>query len=269
VKLYGRRNSINVLPVLWCLEELGLRYERRVVGGSFGGVDADFLVLNPTGRIPVLEDDGFVLWESNVIIRYLFDVHGAGASAHKDGRERAHNDQWMEWYKTTLYPAFVMLYQQFVRIEPAERDAQRMRDLTRTVGELMRIPDEELQRRPYLGGERFGMGDIPLGVAMYRHRSLPVERPTLIGLDGWYERLRARPIYQACVIRPFGLTPVEFVALEQEDRAETNEISQSDIQIAYIDNRDGPSYAGAEGNLDGRRAQNCSSQRQPEHCSRR
>jgi len=154
MQLYGRRNSINVAPVLWCMEELGLRYERRDVGGSFGGLDAEFRALNPNSRIPVLDDGGFVLWESNAIIRYLADTYGRESLRSGDNRERARNDQWMEWYKTTLYPPFVALYQQFIRVEPTARDTQRMDELAQTVADLLRVPDDELQRHPHLGGDR-------------------------------------------------------------------------------------------------------------------
>src|SRR5277367_6034548 len=137
--LYGRRNSTNVVPVLWGLEERGLRYRRKDLGGSFGGLDTpEFLALNPNGRIPVLDDDGFVVWESNSIVRYLFDVYGEGALGSKDCRQRARSD-------------------------PDSRDAARVQELAQTVGELLRVPDAELRRRSFLSGDHFGMGDIPLG----------------------------------------------------------------------------------------------------------
>jgi glutathione S-transferase len=68
MELYGRRNSTNVVPVMWCLEELGF-----VLGGGTSevrseGRHAGILALNPNGRIPVLADDGFVLWESNSML---------------------------------------------------------------------------------------------------------------------------------------------------------------------------------------------------------
>ena len=79
IKLLGRANSINVQKVHWCLEELGLPYERTDVGGAFGGNNTpEYLAKNPNGRVPTLEDDGFVLWESNVIVRYLAAKHSAG-----------------------------------------------------------------------------------------------------------------------------------------------------------------------------------------------
>src|SRR5581483_11725291 len=79
-KIWGRANSINVQKVLWCADELGLAYERVDVGGAFGGNDKpEYLAKNPNGLVPVLEEaDGFVLWESNTIVRYLAARHGSG-----------------------------------------------------------------------------------------------------------------------------------------------------------------------------------------------
>ena len=79
LKLWGRTNSINVQKVLWCLEELGLPYERVDAGGPFGVVDTPaYRTLNPNGRVPVIEEDGFVLWESNAIVRYVAARHDPG-----------------------------------------------------------------------------------------------------------------------------------------------------------------------------------------------
>lgn len=72
LKIWGRLNSINVMKVMWCVEELGLAHERVDAGMEHGVVGEDFYAkLNPNRRVPTIEDDGLVLWESNVIVRYL------------------------------------------------------------------------------------------------------------------------------------------------------------------------------------------------------
>ncbi|HEX7926437.1 MAG TPA: glutathione S-transferase N-terminal domain-containing protein, partial [bacterium] len=76
LKILGRNNSINVMKVLWTCEELKLPFERTDVGGAFAFKNRpDYLDLNPNGRVPTVDDDGYVLWESNVIIRYLAAKH--------------------------------------------------------------------------------------------------------------------------------------------------------------------------------------------------
>ena len=76
--IWGRINSHNVKKVVWLAEEMGLAYDRRDVGGPFG-MDAGYRALNPNALIPTIEDDGFVLWESNSILRYLAANHGGEA----------------------------------------------------------------------------------------------------------------------------------------------------------------------------------------------
>ena len=79
LKILGRNNSVNVIKVLWCAAELNLEFERRDVGGPFGGNDQpDYLEKNPMGRVPTIEDNGLILWESHSIVRYLAGKYGMG-----------------------------------------------------------------------------------------------------------------------------------------------------------------------------------------------
>jgi len=96
LKIWGRTNSSAVAKVMWAVAELELAHERIDIGGKFGGNhEPSYLRLNPTGQIPTIEDDGFVLWESNAIVRYL---------AAKSGREdlwpaklQVRADAWFPW----------------------------------------------------------------------------------------------------------------------------------------------------------------------------
>src|SRR5689334_17593375 len=80
LRIWGRTNSINVQKVLWCCAELNLPFERVDAGMAFGIVETPaYRTLNPNGRIPAIEDDGYALWESNTIVRYLSMKHGVSA----------------------------------------------------------------------------------------------------------------------------------------------------------------------------------------------
>jgi glutathione S-transferase len=95
LRIWGRLNSINVQKVVWTARELELPFERIDAGGAFGGNrTAEYLRMNPSDKIPVIDDDGFVLWESNAIVRHLAATHGGGALWPDDPRLRADADGW-------------------------------------------------------------------------------------------------------------------------------------------------------------------------------
>ncbi len=76
--IWGRISSINVRKVVWTAQELGLTLQRTDAGGRFGIVkERDYLRKNPNALVPMIEDGEVVLWESNVIVRYLCAKYGA------------------------------------------------------------------------------------------------------------------------------------------------------------------------------------------------
>ena len=116
IEVWGRKNSSNVIPVLWTLGELQLQCTRHNVGGSFGGLQTDaYGALNPNRTIPTLDDGGFVVWESNTIIRYLSRTYGTGTLCPQDAKQAALADQWMEWYKSSLMMNLMQVFFGLVR----------------------------------------------------------------------------------------------------------------------------------------------------------
>src|SRR6266576_2961671 len=90
LKILGRKTSSNVQKVLWCCSELHIPFEREDVGGPFGKNNTpEYLARNPNGLVPTIDDDGFVLWESNAIVRYLCAKHGVGKLWPNDLARRA------------------------------------------------------------------------------------------------------------------------------------------------------------------------------------
>jgi len=220
LEIWGRRNSSNVMPVMWAVGELGLPHRRYDVGGSFGGLDRpDYLTMNPNGRVPTINDEGFVLWESNAIVRYLSRRYGEGALLPDDEPQYALADQWMDWLKTTAYPQFIELFWAMVRTEPAHRDTGQIAGRAERLGKALGILDAHLVGRPYIVGDRLTMADIPFGPLAYRYFNLEIARPALSSLSAWYERLCERPAYQERVMIPFGRNPAEWYRLERESGA--------------------------------------------------
>jgi glutathione S-transferase len=197
--LWGRLNSHNVKKIAWFCEEAGIAHDRRDVGGPFGFPD-DYRAKNPNMLIPTIEDDGLVLWESNAILRYLAARH-APAFWPQEPAVRALGDRWMDWqagYATAQFGAFWNL----VRRKPDERIQSEIDSSVQSTAKLMKVLDDALAATPWLSGDRFGIGDIPMGVYTHTYLSLDIDRPDLPHVRAWYDKLRQRPGYAAKVMIP-------------------------------------------------------------------
>src|SRR5712691_10585534 len=123
LKVWGRNTSVNVQKVMWAIGELGLACERIDVGGAFGkNNEPAYLAMNPNGLVPTLEEDGFLLWESNSVVRYLAAKYGPGTLEPADLRARASASRWMDWQLTVCAPAIQPLFWGLIRPPPEKRD---------------------------------------------------------------------------------------------------------------------------------------------------
>lgn len=196
LKIWGRKNSVNVKKALWAAEELGVKYERLDAGLQFGVNDtAEYKRMNPTGLVPTIEDDGYTLWESHSIVRYLAAKHGSGTLWPTDPRARADADRWMDWAHTFSREFQRPVFWPLVRTPPEQRDNAAIAAAVKKCADLLQIPESALTRQSFLGGKQFTMGDIPLGCHVQLWMRLPIERPKMPGLEAWFARLCERPAY--------------------------------------------------------------------------
>jgi glutathione S-transferase len=206
LEIWGRKNSFNVQKVLWCCEELELAYRRHDVGGLFGGTgEEEYLARNPTGLVPTISDEGFTLWESNTIVRYLSARYGAGSLWPEDPAERALADKWMDYQIGTLFPAFKDALIGLVRTPKEQRNPQKIEASARATGGALAPLDAHLQDNEYVAGSFPTMGDIALGSLVYRWLELDIDRPDLPALLAWRERLAGRPAYRKTVMVSFAM----------------------------------------------------------------
>lgn len=203
LKILGRNNSVNVIKVLWCAAELGLDFERTDIGGAFGGNDQpEYLAKNPMGRVPTIEDDGHILWESQAIVRYLAAKHGVGTLWPEDPGERAKSDLWMDWYTAHLHPSMTTVFWQLVRTAEADRDHDAIAAAKVEAGKHWSILDRHLEGRAFVNGDALTIGDFPAGAAAFRYYSLVEDRPAMPNLDRWYAALGERPAYRTHAMNP-------------------------------------------------------------------
>jgi glutathione S-transferase len=203
LRIWGRNNSVNVQKPLWLCEEIGLAYERIDAGGSFGVVNTpQYRNLNPNGLVPTIEEDGFVLWESNAVLRYLAAKHSAGKLWPEDLRIRAEADRWMDWQNTTFWPAFRPLFWNLVRTPPDQRDDKAMEESRLRSAEILGYLDAHLKNRAFIAGDALTIGDIPMGCAIWRWVSVPAEKPDLPHLHRWFDTLSQRMPYKKTVMLP-------------------------------------------------------------------
>jgi glutathione S-transferase len=198
LRIYGRANSINVRKVLWLADELGLPFEREDWGRGFRSLDdPTFKALNPLAAVPVIDDSGFVLRESHVIVRYLADKHQRIDLYPADPKTRYSIDAWMDWAGSDLYwgvrPVF---HGKITKVGPMA-DAKYLELGSSDWAARMAQLDAHLAAHgPFIMGQNFTIADIPAGMIVNRWFSIDFDKPHLAAVSAYYDRLAERPAYK-------------------------------------------------------------------------
>ncbi|MFV0294785.1 MAG: glutathione S-transferase family protein [Hyphomicrobiaceae bacterium] len=211
LKVWGRKTSINVQKVMFAVGELGLQHERLDYGGPYGKLDSpEYVMLNPNRLVPTIDDGGFVLWESNAIIRHLAQRYGRGTLSPADELTFAKADSWMDWSLTSLYGDIITTcFLQLVRTTVQDRDEAVLEEAALRAGERLEVLDRQLSGRSFIVGEQLSIADVAVGTLMYRYFNLEIPRPSLPHVEAWYERLTRRPTYREHVMVEFESMKVE------------------------------------------------------------
>lgn len=194
LKIYGRISSINVRKVVLAAQMLDQPFE-RVDTVAFSGLvrSPEYAALNPNALVPTLDDDGFVLWESNVIVRYLCARHGAGSLYPTDLRTRFDAERWMDWQQTTFNGAGRDAFLQLIRVPEAKRDPALIERSVQATEPLLALLDAHLASRAWMCGDTLTMADLPIACEMHRWWNLPLAHPEHPHLRRWWNAMLALP----------------------------------------------------------------------------
>ncbi len=189
LRIYGIART-RAFRALWIAEELGIDYEHVPIEiGSAGARQPEYLALNPNGRLPVIDDDGFVLWESLAITLYLSKKHGRFYPATLAGEAKAW--QWSLWAVQEVDRGVNIWSLHAVRLPPEDRDPKRLAEALGVIEAPFKVLDGALADRPYLLGDDFTVAD--LNVAAVISRAVDMDLSTKPRLRDWLLRCLERP----------------------------------------------------------------------------
>jgi glutathione S-transferase len=198
LKILGKFSSINVRKVLWTCTELQLDYQQEDWGAGFCATNTEqFLALNPNALVPVLLDDDFVLWESNVICRYLASKSPGHQLLPESPKQKALVEQWMDWQSSELNNAWRYAFMHLIRQSPDYPDPTAAQQSIQAWNQKMQILDSALAKtNQYINGANFTLADIVLALSIHRWLMTPIQRPELPAVAAYYQRLSQRPAFQ-------------------------------------------------------------------------
>jgi len=195
LKILGKSSSINVRKVLWLCAEIDLPYVQEEWGAGFRSTQTpEFIALNPNATVPVIVDDGFVLWESNAICRYLAAQHRRPDLLPEAPQARAIVEQWMDWQSSELNGAWRYAFMGLVRHSPEHGNAAAISASVENWTRKMAILEGQLAKTgAFVAGSSFTLADIVIGLSVNRWFMTPIERPVFPAVAEYFERLSERP----------------------------------------------------------------------------
>lgn len=199
IKIYGRKSSCNVQKVLWLCSELDIDIETKDYGGKYGGTKDEFYkALNPNSTVPLIDDDGFFLYESNAIIKYLSNKYNY--LKLENDKMIAIRDQWMDWAGFTLAAPCAIITLNLILLPPDKRDPSKVLKAKEQVITLLKILDHQLIDNKYILGEEFSLADIPAGCWYNRCLKFDFDFSSFKGIAAWGEALSERKPYQNAIL---------------------------------------------------------------------
>jgi glutathione S-transferase len=195
ITLYGAMAS-RAHRVVWMLKELALPFQHIPTPFLDGSTrKPEFLAINPNGRVPVLDDDGLVLFESLAINLYLARTYGGAPLflAPRDAREEALATQWSFWVTTEVEKPLLLASAHLKLFAPEQRDEEQAQMAVAKLDRPFRVLDAHLAQRRHLLGERFTVADLNVATVMDLAPQCGIALDDWPHLQAWHQRCLARP----------------------------------------------------------------------------
>lgn len=187
LQIFGPTRS-RAQRALWMAGELGLDYDQRLKDEE----GLDYAAINPSGKVPAINDDGFVLTESMAINLYLAKKHG-GDLEPKDLAEEAKMTQWSFWVMTEVEAkALAVLFNRVLKPE-ADRDLAAADKDEADLQKPLALLNDALAGQDYLVGNRFTVADLNVAAVMSWIKLGRIDVSALPNLAAWMDRCLSRP----------------------------------------------------------------------------
>ncbi len=194
IRLYGTAMSRSG-RCLWALEELGLKYEHVPVEVP-KAKSPEVLKLNPNGRIPTLEDDGFAVWESMAINLYLAEKYGQAPFWPATPEKHAQAYQWSFWGMLDIEPHLVTILRNRLFLPQEQRDEKAAQQAVEALNVPLKVLDDHLKRSSHLLGNDFTIADLNLASILSLAFMVKLDFPATPTANVWLQRCLARPANQ-------------------------------------------------------------------------
>lgn len=197
LKLYAFPLSPRSFKVMWAANHAGVPYELQLVDFSKNDQNAPpYLALNPNGRAPTLDDDGFVLWESNAIVEYIASLRPESGLLPQETRARLAITKWLYWESSHWDPACAIFAFErvvkplFGRGQAVQSEIDRGTAMFERIGKVL---DGQLTKHRFVAGEQLTAADIALGASMCiaDQARFPIENYRAI--ERWRAEIKALP----------------------------------------------------------------------------
>ena len=198
IKLYGTSMS-RAARSLWALEELGLKYEHIPTGFDGATRKPEHLKMNPNGHVPVLDDNGMILWESMAINLYLAEKYGKDGFWPASVEDRARTLQWSFWAMTEVEPHLVTIMMKRTFAPPDQRDEKAVGIAEAALKAPFKVLDDYMNGREHLVGNQFTIADLNVASVLGLSQMVQFDTSATPTASAFLQKSLGRPANQKAV----------------------------------------------------------------------